>query len=83
MQKKRYAGVYYTKADVHDKIDTKGMETIRRDNCPLVGRVMNMCLELMLLKRYVRRLERLQQTLTFAEIQQRRSILRKASSPSS
>lgn len=51
IQKKRYAGVYYTKADIHDKIDTKGMETIRRDNCPLVGRVMNTCLELMLLKR--------------------------------
>ncbi|KAI6187607.1 DNA polymerase [Aphelenchoides besseyi] len=49
ISKKRYAGVYYTKPDAFDKIDTKGMETIRRDNCPLVGDVMSSCLDLMLL----------------------------------
>jgi DNA polymerase delta subunit 1 len=33
INKKRYAGLYYTKADSYDKIDTKGMENVRRDNC--------------------------------------------------
>ena len=33
MSKKRYAGVLYTKAEKYDKIDAKGMETARRDNC--------------------------------------------------
>lgn len=51
IQKKRYAGLYFTKPDIHDKIDTKGMETVRRDNCSLVGDVVNTCLELMLIQR--------------------------------
>jgi len=51
IQKKRYAGLYFTKPNIHDKIDTKGLETVRRDNCPLVGNVMNTCLELMLIER--------------------------------
>lgn len=33
MNKKRYAGVYWTKPDKYDKIDTKGIENVRRDNC--------------------------------------------------
>lgn len=51
VQKKRYAGLHFTKADVHDKIDTKGLETVRRDNCQLVGNVMSTCLELLLIHR--------------------------------
>ncbi|KAI6197568.1 DNA polymerase [Aphelenchoides besseyi] len=52
IQKKRYAGVCYTScSDVPDKIETKGLETIRRDNCPLVGNVMSHCMDLMLLQR--------------------------------
>ncbi|KAI6181907.1 DNA polymerase [Aphelenchoides besseyi] len=52
IQKKRYAGVCYTSSsDVPDKIETKGLETIRRDNCPLIGNVMSQCMDLMLLKR--------------------------------
>lgn len=34
--KKRYAGVYYTKPSKPDKIDKKGIETVRRDNCLLI-----------------------------------------------
>lgn len=36
MAKKRYAGVLYTNPDKPDKIDAKGVESMRRDNCPLV-----------------------------------------------
>jgi len=36
MKKKRYAGVIWTKLDKYDKIDTKGIENVRRDNCGLV-----------------------------------------------
>lgn len=50
ISKKRYAGLYYTRPDKHDKIDTKGLETVRRDNCPLVGTVMQTCLETMLVR---------------------------------
>ena len=34
--KKRYAGRLYTNPDKHDKIDTKGIEIVRRDKCKLV-----------------------------------------------
>lgn len=40
MNKKRYAGLYWTKPTKHDKMDTKGIETVRRDNCGLVRRVL-------------------------------------------
>lgn len=33
MNKKRYAGVYWTRPEKYDKIDTKGIENVRRDNC--------------------------------------------------
>ncbi len=36
MKKKRYAGVIWTKLEKYDKIDTKGIENVRRDNCGLV-----------------------------------------------
>lgn len=36
MSKKRYAGVYWTKPEKYDKIDTKGIENVRRDNCRLI-----------------------------------------------
>ena len=32
MNKKRYAGLYWTNPDKHDKMDTKGIETVRRDS---------------------------------------------------
>lgn len=36
ISKKRYAGMFWTRPDKPDKMDTKGIETVRRDNCPLV-----------------------------------------------
>ncbi|KAI1717410.1 DNA polymerase family B domain-containing protein [Ditylenchus destructor] len=45
INKKRYAGLYYTRPDKYDKMDCKGLETVRRDNCPLVVNVLNVCLE--------------------------------------
>lgn len=44
MNKKRYAGLIYTNKDTPDKIDTKGIETVRRDNCELVKDVVERCL---------------------------------------
>lgn len=37
--KKRYCGLYYTKPDAPDYVDCKGIQLVRRDNCPLVKRV--------------------------------------------
>ena len=51
INKKRYAGLYFTKPDKHDKMDCKGLETVRRDNCPLVAMVLNKCLEKLMLDR--------------------------------
>jgi DNA polymerase delta subunit 1 len=36
INKKRYAGLYFTRPEKHDKMDCKGIETVRRDNCTLV-----------------------------------------------
>lgn len=52
INKKRYAGLYYTKPDKHDKMDCKGLETVRRDNCPLVASVLNVCLEKLMVDRF-------------------------------
>ena len=51
INKKRYAGLYFTKPDIYDKMDCKGIETVRRDNCPLVGSVMNTVLQKILINR--------------------------------
>lgn len=45
MNKKRYAGLYWTTPVKHDKLDAKGIETVRRDNCALVRVVVNTCLK--------------------------------------
>ena len=41
MSKKRYAGLLYTNPEKYDKIDAKGIESVRRDNCPLVKELVN------------------------------------------
>ncbi|XP_071104876.1 DNA polymerase delta catalytic subunit-like [Haliotis cracherodii] len=51
INKKRYAGLYWTNPDKHDKMDCKGIETVRRDNSPLVANLINMCLQLLLIDR--------------------------------
>lgn len=51
INKKRYAGLYFTRPDKYDKMDCKGLETVRRDNCPLVSNMMNTCLQKLLIDR--------------------------------
>lgn len=53
INKKRYAGLYYTKVDKYDKMDTKGIETVRRDNCLLVQTVIEKVLRMILIERNV------------------------------
>ncbi len=52
INKKRYAGLYFTRPDKHDKMDCKGIETVRRDNCELVASLISTCLEKLLIERF-------------------------------
>ena len=49
INKKRYAGLYWTKTEKYDKMDTKGIETVRRDNCLLVQTVIEKVLRMILI----------------------------------
>ncbi|KAL2498566.1 DNA polymerase delta catalytic subunit [Abeliophyllum distichum] len=51
ISKKRYAGLYWTNPNKFDKMDTKGIETVRRDNCLLVKNLVNECLHKLLIDR--------------------------------
>jgi DNA polymerase delta subunit 1 len=51
INKKRYAGLYWTNTEKHDKMDTKGIETVRRDNCVLVQNVIETVLNKILIDR--------------------------------
>ncbi|CAM9460494.1 unnamed protein product [Chrysoparadoxa australica] len=51
MNKKRYAGLMWTRPEKYDKMDTKGLETVRRDNCLLVRKVIDMVLKKMLIEK--------------------------------
>ncbi|KAL0091377.1 DNA polymerase family B-domain-containing protein [Phycomyces blakesleeanus] len=53
ISKKRYAGLYWTNPDKYDKLDAKGIETVRRDNCRLVSSVIQKSLDKMLIERDV------------------------------
>lgn len=53
INKKRYAGLYWTKTEKYDKLDTTGLETVRRDNCQLVPLVLETCLRRLLVDRDV------------------------------
>jgi len=53
MAKKRYAGLLWTKPENYDKIDMKGIESVRRDNCSLVRNTINTCLSKLLIERDV------------------------------
>lgn len=53
MNKKRYAGLLWTRPDKFDKLDSKGLETVRRDNCLLVRRMVEACLRKLLIDRDV------------------------------
>ncbi|XP_057770162.1 DNA polymerase delta catalytic subunit [Salvia miltiorrhiza] len=51
ISKKRYAGLYWTNPNKFDKMDTKGIETVRRDNCLLVKNLVSECLNKILIDR--------------------------------
>ena len=51
MSKKRYAGLLWTNPEKFDKMDAKGIVTVRRDNCPLVKEVIDTCLHKILIGR--------------------------------
>ena len=51
INKKRYAGLYWTKPDKYDKMDSKGIETVRRDNCRMVQTVIETVLHKILIDR--------------------------------
>jgi DNA polymerase delta subunit 1 len=51
INKKRYAGLYWTNTEKWDKMDTKGIETVRRDNCRLVQTVIETSLRMLLIDR--------------------------------
>merc|ERR1712070_499246 len=53
LNKKRYAGLYWTNSEKYDKLDTKGIETVRRDNCGLVRQLMDNVLNKILVDRSV------------------------------
>ncbi|ESL09236.1 DNA polymerase delta catalytic subunit [Trypanosoma rangeli SC58] len=53
MNKKRYAGLLWTNTERYDKLDAKGIETVRRDNCPLVASVISGVLNRILIQRSV------------------------------
>lgn len=54
MNKKRYAGLYWTQPEKWDKLDTKGIETVRRDNCALVRQVVTQVLRKILIDRSIK-----------------------------
>ncbi|KAJ3090892.1 DNA-directed DNA polymerase delta [Quaeritorhiza haematococci] len=54
INKKRYAGLYWTRPDKFDKMDAKGIETVRRDNCRLVSKVIDTSLRKLLIDRDVK-----------------------------
>lgn len=51
LNRKRYAGLYWTNPNKWDKIDAKGIETVRRDNCGLVKKLFSECLDMILVRR--------------------------------
>lgn len=53
MNKKRYAGLWWTNPDKWDKLDAKGIESVRRDNCLLVRNLVSNCLNKILIDRNV------------------------------
>ena len=53
INKKRYAGLFWTKTDKYDKLDQKGLASVRRDSCSLVSIVMNKVLKKILIERDV------------------------------
>jgi len=53
MNKKRYAGLYWTNPEKYDKLDAKGIETVRRDNCGLVRQLVETSLRKVLIEKSI------------------------------
>merc|ERR1719468_1153637 len=53
MNKKRYAGLYWTRPEAYDKLDAKGIETVRRDNCGLVRELVETSLRTVLIDKSI------------------------------
>ncbi|XP_038608868.1 DNA polymerase delta catalytic subunit [Tachyglossus aculeatus] len=52
ISKKRYAGLLFSsRPETHDKMDCKGLEAVRRDNCPLVANLVTSSLRRLLIDR--------------------------------
>ncbi|XP_028644817.1 DNA polymerase delta catalytic subunit isoform X2 [Grammomys surdaster] len=52
ISKKRYAGLLFSSSsDAHDRMDCKGLEAVRRDNCPLVANLVTSSLRRILVDR--------------------------------
>ncbi|XP_006986263.1 DNA polymerase delta catalytic subunit [Peromyscus maniculatus bairdii] len=52
ISKKRYAGLLFSsQPDTHDRMDCKGLEAVRRDNCPLVANLVTSSLRRILVDR--------------------------------
>jgi DNA polymerase delta subunit 1 len=51
MNKKRYAALLWTSSEKFDKMDCKGIETVRRDNCGMVRTVVDTALRIILMER--------------------------------
>lgn len=59
VSKKRYAGLIWTETEKYDKMDCKGIEAVRRDNCRLVANVLSAVLDLLLVRRDLERAKEL------------------------
>ena len=65
INKKRYVGMPYTRIEAFDKMDAKGIELVRRDNCKLVRDVLKTTLNKVLIERDVKgALEYVKETVT-------------------
>lgn len=53
LKKKRYAGLWYSNPNKFDKLDTKGLEIVRRDNCSLVRDLLKQCLNCVLIHKNI------------------------------
>ena len=48
--RKRYAGLLWTKIETFDRLDKKGIESVRRDNCHLLRNMIMKILDYILIK---------------------------------
>lgn len=59
--KKRYAGLMYTKPEKPDYIDAKGIQLVRRDNCPLVRKISKEILNIIMYEKDIEKAKKITQ----------------------